>query len=147
MTTAAPDVTQNGQDVTPSALSSTESVGPTQAARALGVKRETVSRWLRDGKVEGVTDDHGNRRMPRDEFDRLLTERRGKPDRDRQLVLAQQAISTYEEGHRALVAALERLDAITGWHPLKRRRAEAELHGAIRALTRADLEPGVAPPG
>lgn len=60
-----------------------EVVGPTQVARALGIQRETVSRWMRENKVKTVNE-KGRRRIPRKEFDRLREQygptRDGLPD-------------------------------------------------------------------
>ena len=47
-----------------------------QFARECGVAETTVKRWIRTGRIEFVELPGGERRIPRDELDRVLTRRR-----------------------------------------------------------------------
>jgi molybdopterin-binding protein len=48
------------------------------AAKAIGVRVETLRRWERDGKLRTVRTDGGQRRIPATEVSRLLSERRAE---------------------------------------------------------------------
>ena len=48
------------------------------AAKAIGVRVETLRRWEREGKLRTVRTDGGQRRVPATEVARLLSERRAE---------------------------------------------------------------------
>jgi excisionase family DNA binding protein len=48
-----------------------------ESARRLGVSREVVYWWIREGKVDAVNDECGQLRIPYQELRRLMQEREG----------------------------------------------------------------------
>ncbi|HSL11122.1 MAG TPA: TOBE domain-containing protein [Actinomycetota bacterium] len=48
------------------------------AAKAIGVRVETLRRWEREGKLRAVRTDGGQRRIPATEVARLVSERRSE---------------------------------------------------------------------
>ena len=53
------------------------------AAKELSVHRETIKRWIKDGKLAAVkTSDNGNWRISREELDRFMAERAARRKED-----------------------------------------------------------------
>lgn len=51
-----------------------ELLPPAEAAALVGISRDTIKRWERDGRITSLRTPHGHRRYRRGDVEKLLTE-------------------------------------------------------------------------